>query len=390
MSGWRVAVGAAVVVLGAGTAGAEPGVTDSEIVLGCSTSLSGPLAFAGEQATKFGVDVFFKALNDAGGIHGRRVRAVYYDDGYQPERALANTKKLVEQDKVFAVIAPLGMSAGRATVDYLEQKRVPLLFPLDGPPTLRGRRYIFPGTMLYDRQSRMMIDYLVDRRGFKRFGALYHDDAYSQGFLAAFERDLRRHGLKMVAAEVVKSYGTDISRPIGKLRAATPQVTFLVLTPAAAGQALRERQKIGWNETVMVSVGPLTDTRYLTMAGAAAEGVEGLVLWPEPGRAALDALRLYRQRIEKSFPDHFTKSGPNPYSLFGYVAAMLFTEAAKRVGRDLSREQLIAALEGIREFNSEFLPPISIGPDHETEKQAMWARLEQGRLKPITDWLRSE
>src|SRR5438552_17583339 len=81
---------------------AEQGVTDTEILLGGSNSFSGPLAFTGEQITKFGVDLGFKAVNDGGGIHGRKVRTIWYDDGYKPQDAVANTRKLVEQDQVFA------------------------------------------------------------------------------------------------------------------------------------------------------------------------------------------------------------------------------------------------------------------------------------------------
>src|SRR6185503_19671948 len=81
-------------------AAAQQGVSDTEIVIGCSNSFSGPLAYTGEQATRFGVDLYFKVINDAGGVHGRKIRTQYYDDGYRPQDAAANTKKLVEQDKI--------------------------------------------------------------------------------------------------------------------------------------------------------------------------------------------------------------------------------------------------------------------------------------------------
>ncbi len=145
-------------LLAPSAASAQQGVSDGEIVLGCSNSFSGPLAFTGEQATKFGVDLYFKVVNDAGGIHGRKVRTVYYDDGYKPQDAVANTRKLVEQDKVFAVIAPQGTPPVVATMDYLEENKVPLLFPFQGSPVTRGKKYVFSGMTLYDRQSRMMID----------------------------------------------------------------------------------------------------------------------------------------------------------------------------------------------------------------------------------------
>jgi ABC-type branched-subunit amino acid transport system substrate-binding protein len=365
---------------------AQQGVTDSEIVIGCSNSFSGPLAYTGEQATKFGVDLYFKVVNEGGGINGRKVRTVYYDDGYKPQEAVANTKKLVEQDKIFAVIAPQGTAPVAATLDYLEENKVPLLFPFQGSPITRGKKYVFSGMTLYDRQSKMMIDYLVTQRKFKTFAVLYQDDDYGKAFLTAFEKDLGRHSLKMAAAESVKRGVTDVSAQIAKLRAASPQVTFLVLTPGPGAQALKERQKIGWMDTVMVSSGPLTDEKYLGLAGDASEGVEGLSLWPDPLTSDLPGVKAYRDAMQK----HFGKNEPNRYSLSGYFAAMLFTEGAKRAGKNLTRESLITALEGVRGFESGILPPVTVGADHETQRQGFWVRVEKGRFKQLTDWLKSD
>src|SRR6266581_2972357 len=326
----------------AGPAAAQQGVTDAEIVLGCSNSFSGPLAYTGEQATRVGVDLYLKVVNDAGGINGRKVRTVYYDDGFKPQEAVANTRKLIEQDGLFAVIAPQGTPPVVATLAYLETNKVPLLFPFQGSPIVRGRPWVFSGMTLYDRQSRMMVDYLVGDRKYKTFGVLYQDDEYGKAFLTAFEKDLARHRLKLTAAEPVKRGATDVSAQVAKLQAARPEVTFLVLVPGAGAQALKERQKIGWTETVMVSAGPLTDERYLSLAADAAEGVEGLSLWPDPVTSDLPGVRQYREVMRRYFP----KNEVNRYSLSGYFAAMLFSEGAKRAGKNLTRESLITGLEG--------------------------------------------
>jgi len=361
-------------------------VTDTEIVTGCSNSFSGPLAFTGEQATKFGVDLYFKVLNESGGVNGRKVRTVYYDDGYRPQDAVANTRKLVEQDGLFAVIAPQGTPPVMATLEYLETNKVPLLFPFQGSPAVRGRKYVFSGMTLYDRQSRMMIDYLVGQRKYKTFGVLYQDDEYGKAFLTAFEKDLERHHIKIAVAEPVKRGVTDVSAQIAKLQAARPQVTFLVLTPGPGAQALKERQKIGWTDTVMVSSGPLTDERYLALAGDAAEGVEGLSLWPDPVTSDLRGVKAYREAMQK----HFPKNEVNRYSLSGYFAAMLFTEGARRAGRALTRDGLVTALESIKGWDSGILPPITIGADHETQRQGFWVKVESGRFKQLTDWLKAD
>ncbi|MEK7386445.1 MAG: ABC transporter substrate-binding protein [candidate division NC10 bacterium] len=375
-----------VAVLTAVPAHAQQGVTDAEIVLGGSNSFSGPLAFTGEQLTKFGVDLAFKVVNEAGGIHGRKIRTIWYDDGYKPQEAVANTKKLVEQDQVFAILAPQGSPPVVATLEYIEANKVPLLFPYQSSPVTRGRRWIFQGMTVSDRSSKMMIDYLAGQRKYKKFAALYQDDEYGKSFLAAFEKDLGRHGLKLVAAESVKRGVTDVSAQVAKLQVAKPEVTFLVLVPGPAAQALKERQKIGWSDTLMVSTGPLTDERYLALAADAAEGVEGLSLWPDPVTSDLPGVRLYREHMQKYFP----KNEPNRYSIAGYFAGMLFTEAAKRAGRNLTRESLVTALEGTKGWESGILAPLTIGPDHETQKQGFWVRVEKGRFKQLTEWLKSE
>jgi branched-chain amino acid transport system substrate-binding protein len=97
-------------------------------------------------------------------------------------------------------------------------------------------------------------------------------------------------------------------------------------------------------------------------------------------------METYRAAMQK----YFASNEPNRYSLSGYFAAMLFTEGAKRAGKNLTRESLIAALEGINGFQSGILPPVSIGADHETQRQGFWVRVEKGRFKQLTDWLKSE
>lgn len=231
-----------------------------------------------------------------------------------------------------------------------------------------------------------MIDYLVTQRKFKTFGVIYQDDEYGKAFLVPFEKHLGRHGLKLASAESVKRGAPDVSAQIAKLRAAKPEVTFLVLTAVPGAEALKERQKIGWTDTVMVSSGPLTDERMLALAGEAAEGTEGLSLWPNPIRSDRPGVKQYRDHMAKFFP----KNEPNQYSLHGYVSAMLFTEAARRAGKNLMRDSLRSALDSIKSFETGVVPPITIGSDHEPFKQGFWVRMEKGRFTSLTDWLTSE
>jgi len=114
--------------------------------------------------------------------------------------------------------------------------------------------------------------------------------------------------------------------------------------------------------------------------------VEGLSLWPDPLTSDRPGLKSYREAMQK----YFGKNEPNRYSLSGYFAAMLFTEGAKRAGKNLTRDSLVTALEGIKGWENGILPPITIGSDHETQRQGFWVKVEQGRFKQLTDWLKSE
>lgn len=387
MTGARLGLGLLLVALGPlGAAAAEPGVTESGIVVGCAAPLSGPLGPSAQQTTQFGVDLYFKVVNDAGGIHGRRVRTIYYDDKGRVKETLAATQRLVVEDRVFAVLAPQGVAPVAAVLDYLEAQKVPLIFPLQGSPVVRGRKHVVAGTMLYDRQSRATIDYLTGPRKARRIAVLYQNDEYGKSFLGFVRKDLTRRGLKPVAVVPVERGQVEMGTPMATARAARPDVLLLVLTPGPAANALKERQKLGWAEVIVVATGPLADERYLAIAGDAAEGVEALALWPDPLTSDLPGVRQYRDHLRR----HFPKNEPNRASLAGYFAAMLLTEGARRAGRDLTRETLLAALEGLRGWDNGILSPITIGRDHEVQKRALWARLERGRFKPVTDWLPSD
>ena len=150
---------------------AEVGVTNDSVLVGCSNSFSGPLVYPGTQLVNNGLEAYFGYINDNGGINGRKILSQYYDDGYKPQNAVANTKRLVEQDKVFAIVASQGTGAVMATVKYLTQNKVPLIFPFQGVP-ITGQKTIFTSFTPYPNQSEIVVTWLVKVKGFKRIGIL--------------------------------------------------------------------------------------------------------------------------------------------------------------------------------------------------------------------------
>ena len=364
---------------------AEVGVTDTSVLVGCSNSFSGPLVYPGTQLVNNGLEGYFGYINDQGGINGRKILTQYYDDGYKPQNAVANTKRLVEQDKVFAIVASQGTGAVMATVKYLTQNKVPLVFPFQGVP-ITGQKSIFTSFTPYDNQSELVVTWLVKVKGFKKIGILYQDDTYGYTFRDPAKKTLAKFGLKLAAAESYKRGATDLSAQVAKLRKAKLDACLLVATPPPGAAFLREAHKQGWTETKIISSGPLTDEKYINLSGGVGEGIWGLSLWPDPVNSNDPAVVEYREIMEKYGKDR--DKTPNRYSLFGYFYAKLAVEGLKRAGKNLTREGFIAALEGIKNWESGITPPVSFSAtDHLAQDSGFMVEVQKGVFRPISSWI---
>jgi len=367
------------------TVTAEVGVTDDSILVGCSNSFSGPLVYPGTQLVNNGLEAYFGYINAKGGVHGRKILTQYYDDGYKPQNAVANTKRLVEQDKVFAIVSSQGTGAVMATVKYLTQNKVPLIFPFQGVP-ISGQKTIFTSFPPYPNQSELVVTWLVKIKGFKRIGILYQDDKYGYTFRDPAQKTLAKYGLKLVAAESYKRGAKDLSAQVAKLRKANLDACLLVATPPPGAAFLKEAHKQGWKNTRIISSGPLTDEKYINLSGGAGEGVWGLSLWPDPVHSNDPAVVEYREIVNMYGKDR--DKTPNRYSLFGYFYAKLFVEGLKRAGRNLTRESYIAALEGVKNWESGIAPAVSFsGTDHLAQNSGFMVEVQNSVFRPISVWM---
>jgi ABC-type branched-subunit amino acid transport system substrate-binding protein len=364
---------------------AEVGVTDDSVLVGCSNSFSGPLVYPGTQLVNNGLEAYFGYVNDRGGIHGRKIVTQYYDDGYKPQNAVANTKRLVERDNVFAIVASQGTGPVMATVKYLTKNKVPLIFPFQGVP-ISGQKTIFTSFTPYTNQSELVVTWLVKIKGFKRIGILYQDDKYGYTFRDPAKKTLTKFGLKLVAAESYKRGAKDLSAQVAKLRKANLDACLLVATPPPGAAFLKEAHKQGWKDTKIISSGPLTDEKYINLSGGVGEGIWGLSLWPDPVNSNDPAVVEYREIVEKYGKDR--DKTPNRYSLYGYYYAKLFVAGLQRAGRNLTRESYIAALEGIKGWENGITPPVSFSAtDHLAQNSGFMVEVQKGIFRPISGWI---
>jgi len=364
---------------------AEVGVTDNSVLVGCSNSFSGPLVYPGTQLVNNGLESYIGYVNAQGGVNGRKIKTQYYDDGYKPQNAVGNTKRLVDQDKVFAILASQGTAPVGATVKFLAQNKVPLLFPFWGEST-PGQRYIFNSFTRYPSQSALVVTWLVKVKGFKRIGILYQDDNYGYTFRDPGQKALQKLGLKWTAAESYKRGAKDLSAQVAKLRKANLDACLLVATPPPGATFLKEAHKQGWRGTKIISSGPLTDEKYINLSGGVGEGVWGLSLWPDPVHSKDPAVDEYRKIVDKYGKDR--DKIPNRYSLYGYFFAKLFVEGLERAGRNVTRESYIAALEGIKNWQSGLAPAVSFSAsDHLAQNSGFMVEVQKSVFRSISGWL---
>lgn len=382
----KIAIVATVVLAGFGLSAsvrAETGVTDTKILVGTSTSLTGPVAATGALQTA-GMEAYMQYVNAQGGVNGRKLEWKWYDDAYKPQDAVANMKRLVEQEQVFAVINTLGTGTSKAVVPYLEEKKVPLLFPWQGDPGMAGHKYVFTSVPFYDQQARLIGRWLVEKRGMKRIGIIYLDNVVGQLFLENLKKELKSLNLDVAAAEPMKVGTTDATVQVAKMAGANLDAVLLAVVPGQAAQVLKEANKMGWKKTKFLSDPQATDETLLALAGPDSEGIWGLALWPDPVHSQLPAMKKYREILAKYQP----KQTPNRHNLYGYFYAMLTVEGLKAAGRNLTREGFMKAMESLSNWDSGIIPPISFTPsDHHAQSYLMGVEAKGGVYSPISGWL---
>jgi len=329
-------------------AGGEVGVSDTEIVLGSHQDLSGPIAGWGTQV-KMGLEMRVREINEAGGIHGRKLRIIIEDSAYDPKKAIMVTNKLISRDKVFAFIGNMGSPTAGATKPIISRKKIPQMFPLTAASLFYDPydRYSFAGFTPYYDQARMIVKWFKNEKKYSQFGLMYQDDEMGAIMKKGVVDELAAQGLKLTAAASYKRGATDFSSQIAKLKKADVQVVVLATVIRETVGALKEAKKIGW-KVDMCGMSPAY-TKYVPLlcmkAGFSADGFYCTGQTPMVYKDS--KLKTVRDWWEKHV-EWFGKD-PDLPTTAGYAGVHYFAIAAQKVGRDLTREKLIDAMEKFKD-----------------------------------------
>lgn len=352
------------------------GITDTEILLGSHQDLSGPLASLGGPF-RDGLIFAAEEINAAGGIHGRKVRVVVEDNGYDPKKAVLATQKLLTRDNVFAIIATLGTATSTASMPLTLERGVPFLFPASASEATYQPYHPlkFAFTTPYGPQIGAAVKYAYEKLGRRRYGILYQDDEGGQSVLRSVEEQLKSHNLSLVERTSYKRGEIDFSTQIALLKAANVDVVILMGNTREAAGAKSETKKLNWPVDMIAGSGA-SSAATIKLGGEAAEGLYVSAQWMNAAQEMTPALQKIRDRYKARFgqdmPDGVNQT---------YVSMMLFAEGAKNAGRNLTPQSLQQGLEKVKNFKTVFeTVPISYAPgNHMPPMGALIMQIKGGK-----------
>jgi len=379
----------AVMMTAGASAAAVPGITDNQVTIGAFQDQSGAAAVVGINMRK-GMEAYFNWVNARGGVNGRKIKFIVEDDGFQAARAIAATKKLVEQDKVFALVGTLGTPGVAATIDYIMEKQVPSIYQGTGISALAypPKKYFFPVQPNYISEGRIVATYVVDNLKMKRIAvACEQTDIGTEG-LRGVREQLAIY--KMEPVEVVNFGAADVdfSSQILKLMRAKPEAVIIYSTIKPAAGFLKQAKVMGLEAqflTTYVNADPIQ------MPGLAGDACVGLIApgWvPVLGNDA-DSTK-YLEIYQATYP----KEMPSAFAAAGFIAGEVFCEGLKRAGKNPTREGLIAAMESLRDWDGTMAKGITYTPEFRSGKASMYfmrfakPKFEEGSVEVVSDWIK--
>jgi ABC-type branched-subunit amino acid transport system substrate-binding protein len=375
---------AVAVSLGAGQLPArEPGVTGTSILVG----IEGPTGAFSSDEENLGMRLVVQVTNDGGGIHGRKLveRGYARAGGAAIADAVANVKRLVEQDGVFLLFNH-GGPAAVSIAPYAMQRGVPYLFPHTALLTADADRYVFTSYPRYLGESQVMLRDLAVTRHLTRIGIIYDENEYGRFFLDRLTEYASRFGYVVAGARGLRDRTpADVTSDLAALRTFSPDAIILALYPEQAQRVMDAKARLDWRSVRMVATGPLTDEQYLNVAGGYAEGTLGFCYYPDPNTSSEPGIVEYRRLMERYYPGHAL----NRYSLYGYVFGNLLVEGVRRAGENLTRDRFIDAMESIRDWvTGGIMPPVSFSmANHHAQRAGFICELQDGRFRALGGWI---
>jgi branched-chain amino acid transport system substrate-binding protein len=324
---------------------AENGVGAGQILIGQSASLSGSAAETGQQL-RDGANAYFEMINRKGGINGRKIKLLTLDDAGNTKKGEENTKKLIEEDKVFLLFGYTGRNTSEAALPMIEKADIPFFGAATGGESIHGvfNKNVINVRASYTLETQALVRHLVTT-GQTRIGFIYHKDDVKKSNLKMTEDAAAIHGLKLVGNAQVDRNSTDVTEAVDILSKAKPEAVITNAAVKPLSQFIRQmRQKGAGGQFLSVS---FVGTPVVKELGADSAGLIMAQVVPLPTRRLIPIVAEYHAALAAvgAKPEYSFNS------LEGYITAKVLVEGLKRTGKDLSRAKFIKAVESITDWD---------------------------------------
>lgn len=338
LMGWFSCVGAA-----------EVGVTDTSILIGMTSPLSGPNGAYGTDMKEV-ISAYFKQVNEAGGVNGRKLELVAMDDGYETDRAVANTKALINDKKVFAMVASYGSSPTTAAMnDAFGPAKVPLIGTISGADSLRqspkdkpNNRYMFNVRASYANETEAIVNQLVGL-GLKNIAVFYQNDGFGKSGLDGVIAAMKKHNQTPSVVATVERNSLDVSQAVQTIIKANPQAVVMVTLYKPTAEFARQMRKADQHAQLM-TLSPVGADLLVTELGDGARGIGISQVMPYPWNDTIPMVRDYQKLLGKQGTFSY-------YGVEAYATAKLLVDAIRMTGKDLTREKLVNTLESMKDHD---------------------------------------
>ena len=362
------------------------GVTDTEILIGNIQDLSGPMKELGA-VLPAGSNLYFQYINAQGGVHGRQIKMIVEDHQYNPQKAVVAAKKLIEKDQVFCLYNVIGTSPCEAIRPILAETGTPLIAPATQSGTMSDLSrvagdLIFHTDTGYDKQTNILVDYILENDEIAKIGLIYQDDDYGANVLKGAAEAENRTGVS-IQKEAYQRGATDFAGQVGNLIkggvnhviiAGVVKEPIIVMKTAAA---------MGFSPQ-FYGTSPTMDHRIALAAGPAGEGfisANFADLWNSDASEAVH----YRELCAKyEVPEAYM----GMYHFYGYITAKVLVEGLERAGKNPTRKRLVNGLETLKNWDSGAFPPITYNSnDHAGTESVTLVQVKDGVQTVITNWI---